>query len=154
MGKKQKEIAWVEDENGCWICNSHCRNAHGYPLKSFRGKSWLMHRVIYTQKRGKIPEGMFVCHTCDNPGCIRIDHLWLGTNADNMMDMKLKGRHKKNDTRGEKSGTHKLTEIQAIQILNSSESCTELAKRFSVVHQQISRIKTGKRWKHLQRSQM
>ena len=103
-----KSIEWVEDVSGCHICTSHRRTTRGYPTypaKWFRGKDWLISRIIWTQERGEIPEGMWVLHKCDNPGCIRIDHLFLGTPVDNMWDKMVKGRC----ARGENHGCYKLT---------------------------------------------
>jgi hypothetical protein len=52
------------------------------------------HRAAWMEVHGAIPEGMCVLHRCDNPPCIRIDHLFLGTNADNVADKMAKGRHR------------------------------------------------------------
>lgn len=69
-------------------------NACGYGILGRDGKSWLAHRWVWTQERGPIPEGMVVCHTCDVPACVNIDHLFLGTVRDNVRDMAAKGRHR------------------------------------------------------------
>lgn len=73
------------------------RNSQGYGIIDVGPATWGVkqfraHRAMWEVERGKIPEGMFVCHSCDNPGCIRIEHLFLGTNSENMIDMHNKGR--------------------------------------------------------------
>jgi HNH endonuclease len=70
------------------------------------------HRVAWELARGPVPEGFFVCHVCDIPACVNPDHLFLGTNADNMRNCAAKGR----TARGQKSGMHKLTEDQVREI--------------------------------------
>lgn len=52
------------------------------------------HRFVYEQAHGSIPEGMQICHTCDNPACIRLDHLFLGSAKDNAQDRDFKGRRR------------------------------------------------------------
>ena len=56
-------------------------------------KSIAVHRYMWTQKYGPIPDGLMVCHKCDNPACMNTDHLFLGTARDNAQDMAKKGRH-------------------------------------------------------------
>src|SRR5690349_13950224 len=62
------------------------------PKRYYRGKQWLASRLAYTLGVGPIPDGMCVCHHCDNPRCIRLAHLFVGTQKDNMNDMRRKGR--------------------------------------------------------------
>ncbi len=78
-------------ESGCWVWNG-CRNKKGYG--SFRvGKLCIpAHRVSYSLFNNKDPSELFTCHTCDNPGCVNPEHLFLGTNQDNMIDMYKKNR--------------------------------------------------------------
>lgn len=76
---------------GChvWLA---CRNKKGYGLFQVGRRSVHAHRVAYALMNGDIPDGMFVCHMCDNPCCVNPDHLFLGTHDDNMRDMVSKGR--------------------------------------------------------------
>jgi hypothetical protein len=68
-------------------------NRDGYSPLSYRGKKYLAHRFVWQAINGPIPSGLNVCHACDNPRCINIEHLFLGTQADNLRDMRQKGRH-------------------------------------------------------------
>jgi len=67
-------------------------NGKGYGMVFYGGSMRLAHRVAYEMANHPIPEGMAVCHSCDNPPCINPKHLWLGTRADNNADRVVKGR--------------------------------------------------------------
>lgn len=111
------------------------------------------HRVIYEFIYGRVPKGLCVCHTCDNRQCVNIDHLWLGTIADNMKDMISKGRGKQPDNKGSKHGMSKLTEKEVKQIkkLLQSKSLTqiEIAEKYNVSRTTIYEIKVKRTWRHL-----
>lgn len=72
-----------------WIAG---RDKDGYGQVKRGGKKWQAHRYVWTQEVGPIPEGLSVLHTCDNPPCVRLEHLWLGTIKENTHDMMRKGR--------------------------------------------------------------
>lgn len=80
------------DENGCLIWVGHTTR-DGYPRVTYKGRSRFVHRLGWTMARGPIPTGMVLCHSCDNPSCVNIDHLRVGTQNDNVQDMVSKGRH-------------------------------------------------------------
>lgn len=65
----------------------------GYGRRYYKGKQWRAHRAEWDEKRGPIPDGLNVLHRCDNKPCKEINHLFLGTQKDNMQDMVSKGRH-------------------------------------------------------------
>jgi len=93
MDRKAEARFWsnVIKGDGCWKWKlSHSQR--GYGVFSINGKQYTAHRLAYTWMIGPIPEGLFVCHHCDNPGCCRPDHLFLGTHQDNMEDARRKGR--------------------------------------------------------------
>lgn len=83
----------VIQKNGCWEWHGPV-NHKGYGFNTYKGQSEAVHRVMYrcTKGNGEIPDGMFVCHHCDNRRCVNPEHLWIGTNNDNVQDMRLKKR--------------------------------------------------------------
>jgi len=94
---------------GCWEYGGKIRT-DGYGSVYIndgtrKGAQALAHRVVYEGMVGPIPEGMFLCHHCDNPKCVRPDHIFVGTDADNKADMYAKGRH----SHGERHWLSKVT---------------------------------------------
>jgi hypothetical protein len=110
-------------------------------------KNLSAHRLAYEWAHGPIPDGMYVCHTCDTKRCVNPDHLFAGTAADNHADMHTKGRQR--HLKGEDHGMAKLSEAAARFTLNSKLSAAELAKRFGVKREAIYRVRSGKRWPHI-----
>ena len=81
----------IDAASGCWIW-LRTFGRDGYGRMGIKGKMRLAHRVSYETFVGPIPDGMYVCHRCDDHGCVRPEHLFLGTQADNIRDMWRKGR--------------------------------------------------------------
>jgi hypothetical protein len=77
--------------DSCWIW-SGAKN-RGYGTAYFEGRQQGVHRIMYQMAYGEIPEAMFICHSCDNPECVNPDHLFAGTQKQNMEDRSNKGRH-------------------------------------------------------------
>jgi hypothetical protein len=74
-----------------------CRDRDGYGQFRIAGKQYKAHRAAWLLANGQVPEGLCVLHRCDNPGCVRLDHLFLGTSADNIADRDAKGRQSQGD---------------------------------------------------------
>lgn len=82
----------VAGRNDCWNWLAY-KNRDGYGNFNGEGKKkWNAHRVSYIIANGEIPDGVCVCHKCDNPSCVNPAHLYLGTHAQNMRDMRVRGR--------------------------------------------------------------
>lgn len=115
------------------------RNDAGYGLLMLEKKFFRAHRLAWELARGPIPDGLFLCHRCDNPPCINPDHLFPGTHTDNMVDKAKKGRVK----------NAKLTPEAVKQIRASSEPTAVLAARFGVGRRAILHVRTGDFWAHV-----
>lgn len=123
----------------------------GYGVLRVGDRNVLAHRLAWMLYKGDIPDGYHVCHHCDNPPCLNVDHLFLGTDADNVADKIAKGRMRWGNWphKGELSPTSKLTEIQARSILRAEGRIKDIAIRFGISRQAVSDIKHGRRWRHL-----
>lgn len=139
--------------SGCWLWTASV-NANGYGM--FRvdnaRPTKLAHRFSYELAHGVNPGQMHVCHQCDTPRCVNPAHLWLGTDADNLADMRAKGRA--NDSvraKGEQHGCAKISQAQALAVLAQprAESHASISRRLGVGYGTVKRIRNGLAWKHL-----
>ncbi len=152
------------DDNGCWLWNHAC-SPSGYAVISTPEKPYCRgSRLVWKLWHGDDPGAMCVCHSCDNRRCLNPDHLFLGTNKDNMQDAVRKGRiasgirqgtYTKPECRkkGELNGQSKLTEIQVLEIRqrrSNGELLRVLAKDYGVAMTQISQVANRKKWAHVQ----
>lgn len=144
--KRAKPIQYYVNEEGCHICTSHSPdNKNGYPRVSRKGKRWKLSRLIWTLFRGEIPVGFIIRHTCDDPRCINLDHLIIGTHADNMRDKLERGRV----CRGEEHPSSKLNNGAVKIIRNSLLTHAELARKLGVNPKTVWNIRHNKTWKHV-----
>jgi len=89
---KERFWAKVDVSGDCWEWTA-CKTSKGYGQIKFKGETRRAHRISWILHKGEIPKGKKVLHTCDTPSCVRINHLFLGTNAENTADMMKKGRN-------------------------------------------------------------
>ncbi len=140
----------VVSRGGCWEWSGY-RDRHGYGIQQFRGKRHRAHRIAHIVFRGAIPAGIFVCHKCDNPPCCNPDHLFLGTQKDNMADASSKMRTYR--PIGILSNTCKLTESKVIRIrrdyARGGVSTIALAQRYGCQPANVHCIVALKNWKYL-----
>lgn len=123
-------------------------------VKMPRGRQMDAHRAIWTLTNGRIASHLFVCHKCDNPPCVNIEHLFLGTHADNMRDGWEKGRViPPPPTRGTDQIQAKLTDAMALEIYTlvttTSERHADIATAYGISRQKVGRIGQGKAWAHV-----
>ena len=143
----------VEKTDSCWIWTGGVDD-WGYGVIKHDGKNVKTHRLSYELHQAPIPQGLCVCHTCDNPPCVNPAHLFLGTHADNSADKVRKGRARHGSQVGELHAMHILTEVDVLAIKEELKryrrgDCTKLARRYGVTTSTISAIKVGARWPHL-----
>jgi hypothetical protein len=132
-------------ESGCWIWMKSLN--HGGYGKTCLGKELTIsaHRASYEAKYGKIPNGLMALHSCDVRSCVNPDHIFLGTQRENMEDKVLKNRQ----AHGEKHGMSKLKEDEAKEIKYSKEDTNILASKFNCSKVTIRQIRQGLFWKHI-----
>lgn len=95
LEEKFEKSYMPEPNTGCWLWTlSSNGDGYGIIFKKRKEKKVYAHRFSYQMYKGKIPDGMIVCHKCDTPSCVNPDHLFVGTDGDNVRDCVSKGRHK------------------------------------------------------------
>lgn len=146
--------SYVDKGPDCWLWNGCNDGDDGYGRIKLGRRNIGSHRASWLIHFGEIPDGLQVCHTCDNPPCVRPEHLFLGTNRENSLDCVNKGRNKPPDNRGSRSGVSKLTEADVIAIRaaytpQKHGSKAKLAEHFGISIGTLSAIIWRRRWKHI-----
>lgn len=133
--------------NGCWEwCGSRREDGYGFFLVD--GQTTSPARFAWEAINGLIPDGLNACHYCDNPPCCNPQHLFLGTQAENLADRNSKGRH----AYGIRNGAAKLSDTtvrQARERHAQGWTFRTLAKEYGVDHRAIERAVKGETWKHV-----
>lgn len=135
-------------ECGCQIwLRSIGSTGYGTIRSNALGRTLSTHRLAHTIYNGPIPDGLLVLHTCDIPHCINPNHLFLGDDASNASDRDAKGRNK--SPKGSNQPNSKLTEEQALAILDDHRTYQEISAAYNISEGPIKNIKTGKSWRHV-----
>lgn len=133
--------------NGCWVWTAR-PDGNGYGRFKLDDKSQYAHRVSWEWVNGPIPEGLCILHRCDNPLCVRSDHLFLGTHRDNVDDKVKKGRQ----AQGSANGRAKLNEdaVRWIRsLMNLGCPRTEVAEVFAISRRLVCKIVDRDIWRHV-----
>lgn len=135
-------------ESGCWLWTGSSRK--GYGRLRYQSKMLGAHRFSYLMFKGEIPKGLFVCHRCDVTECVNPDHLFLGTNSENLKDAFNKGRLSSKKgilNNANKYTTEQIASFKKVLADNPSKSVAYLANRLSIPRTTLSALKHNYRWK-------
>jgi hypothetical protein len=150
--KRFESFIEPEPNTGCFLWTG-CISRRKDPVGSFgyKGKPIYAHRVSYLINKGPIPNGMCVCHKCDTPACVNPEHLFLGTQLDNIKDRVKKNRS--GSARGSSHGHSIFTEEIVMQIfderISSNSSYAALAKKYNCSRSAIAHVLKRRSWKNV-----
>lgn len=144
------------DVGNCWIWNaSKSRRGYGSfhagPRRGI-GRSLKANRVSWMLAGGELAKGQCVCHRCDNPSCVRPDHLFAGSQLDNIQDMKRKRRARSRDQRGELHSLTSLTDdivLEARKRVRDGETVAAVARSLGIQKGTLWNAVRGNHWAHL-----
>jgi hypothetical protein len=137
-----------EPMSGCWLWFG-AHDSRGYGQVNLNKVREGAHRVAWRIYHGAIPDGLLVCHRCDNPACVNPDHLFLGTYTDNMRDCSNKGRLKLTHHKGEQNSMAKLT-APLVKQIRAGGSLNYWNQITGVSPTSIANARSGKTWRHVQ----
>jgi hypothetical protein len=134
----------VKKTDGCWLWTGAI-DVHGYGEMHLGSQTPRAHRLSWMLANGPIPDGLFVCHQCDNRACVRPSHLFLGTNQENLDDMKAKGRKQK----GEQCPKSKLTQEEVLAIradIERGQTVKGTARKYGICPHSVRDIRNRVSW--------
>lgn len=146
---KARFDVYTKRKPGCWEWIGY-RDPNGYGRMDVGDRPMLAHRVSYLVHYGSIPDGMAVLHKCDEPKCVNPEHLFLGTQADNVRDMHAKGRARKRALRGSEHGMAKLDGKKVRAIRAWQGPLKVIAERYGITAATACDVRKRKTWKHIE----
>lgn len=140
-------------QTGCWEWTGALRSGYGVVGIGSRSdgtrRAARAHRVVWEELRAEIPEGLFLCHHCDNPKCCNPDHMFLGTAAENTADMDRKGRRVNTPNSGVLNGRARL-DPEMVELIRSAYqsgvSQSALSRALGFSRSSIGEVVRGERW--------
>ncbi len=136
-----------DSASGCWLWGGATDYGYGVFMEGPHGaqKKHRAHRFLFERMNGPIGGGHVCCHSCDNRACVNPDHIFLGTQAQNMADMVKKGRQR----RGSEHHNARLREDDIVAIRRDTREQAEIARSYGVSQVAVSMVKLRKTWKHV-----
>jgi hypothetical protein len=138
----------VAKSDGCWLWVGQ-RDPNGYGRMMVAAKPELAHRLSWKLLRGDITSKQHVLHRCDNPPCVRPEHLFLGDQVSNNADKMAKKRHRFGVSRGEAHGGAILTADQVREIRASVGPSRIIGEQFAISGRQVREIRARTAWRHI-----
>lgn len=149
QASKTKPVLYRINELGCHEVFSHHKDKDGYTRilrrKDGKKRMYYLHRYLFELEFGVIPEGLVVRHSCDNPSCVNLEHLTLGTPLDNNGDKVKRNRQ----ARGEHNGNAKLTREEVLRIKADKRDALVVAKEYGITRTHVYYLRSGQNWRHL-----
>lgn len=139
---------YTRRSEGCWFWIGY-KDPNGYGRLHVGNIPMLASRLSYQLHLGDIPDGKYVCHKCDIPACVNPEHLFLGTQRDNVADMIEKGRDRKRGLPGIEHHASKLNDENVRLIRMSDQTDAGLARQFNVSRATIHAVRKRKTWTHI-----
>jgi hypothetical protein len=136
---------WRETPTGCHQWTGGSRGGYGILYVYHTNSDWNVTHLVWIHAKRELPKGHLLRHTCDNPGCINLQHLLLGVDVDNKKDSIDRERH----SFGETHGPAKLTEAQVISLRADARTTAAIALTYGISDTEVSAIQLGQKWTHL-----
>ena len=138
----ERFLEFVKKTHSCWIWKGHILWDGYGQFRGYNSLKMRAHRFSFEYYKHKIPEGMQVLHTCDNPKCVNPEHLFIGTHKDNMHDMTMKGRNVNSSKTHCKHG-HEFTEENTYHRPDREGRCCMMCRRAADKRAYYKRQKHG-----------
>ena len=135
---------WIDKSGECWLWLA-ALDKDGYGIFTYRHKTYRAARIALEFDGRPVPAGLYACHHCDNPACVRPSHLYVGTPTENMADAKRRGRMRV----GESHYASRLTEADVRKIRAATGTQEIIAAQFGVSRSLVSLVRGRKVWAHV-----